>query len=143
VIQAPWTHAFIVVEDGMVVEAMPGGALLTPLSVYTVGARAQDTIFSDLELTDAQRTIICAAARELVGTPYSFADYLALALDHWGIRPRWLRRYIAGSGRMICSQLVDHVMLRAGVHLFTDGRDPGDVTPGDLANNLISDRRRP
>jgi hypothetical protein len=33
---------------------------------------------------------------------------------------------------MICSQLVDEAYLRAGVHLFDDGRDPGDVTPGDL-----------
>lgn len=135
-----FTHAFVVVGKD-VVEAMPSGAQLTPLSVYTDGARAKDTVFSDLDLTDTQRAVICSAARDLIGTPYSFADYLALALDHWGIRPKWLRRYIADSKRLICSALVDHVMLQAGVHLFSDGRDPGDVTPGDLANNLISDRR--
>jgi hypothetical protein len=33
---------------------------------------------------------------------------------------------------MICSQLVDQCYQDAGVHLFADGRWPGDVTPADL-----------
>ncbi len=49
------------------------------------------------------------------------------------IRPRWLLDYVAGTGHMICSQLVDQSYLDAGVHLAEDGRFPGDVTPGDLA----------
>jgi hypothetical protein len=40
--------------------------------------------------------------------------------------------FIADSGHLICSQLVDLCYLRAGAHLFDDGRLPGDVTPGDL-----------
>jgi hypothetical protein len=33
---------------------------------------------------------------------------------------------------MICSQLVDTILCRAGYHLFADGRLPQDVTPGAL-----------
>lgn len=143
---SPWTHAFVVVAPGLVVEAMPGGALLTPLAVYTHGARAPDTIFSDLELTEPQRAAIVQAARRLgpdpatgrPGIPYSFLDYGALALRRFGVRPRWLRSYIASTGHMICSQLVDAVLQRAGIRLFADGRDPGDVSPGDLANYLTA-----
>jgi hypothetical protein len=66
------------------------------------------------------------------GIKYSFTDYLALALAHWGIRARVLRNYIKKSGRMICSQLADYLVSHAGFQLFTDGRWPQDVTPGDL-----------
>ena len=41
---------------------------------------------------------------------------------------------------MICSQLVDQCYLEAGIHLYDDGRDPGDVTPADLAE-LVSERK--
>jgi hypothetical protein len=37
---------------------------------------------------------------------------------------------------MICSQLVDRCYDIAGVHLFDDGRKPGDVSPGDLSRCL-------
>jgi hypothetical protein len=33
---------------------------------------------------------------------------------------------------MICSQLADEAAMRGGWHLFSDGRIPQDVTPGDL-----------
>lgn len=134
-----FTHVFVVVDAGQVVEAMPGGAILTPLSTYLTGERAGDTVLSRIPLTDEQRAQVVEAARSLIGTPYSFADYLALALDHWGIRPRWLRRYIADSGHLICSALVDECYRRAGISLFADQRDPGDVTPGDLTRCLYSD----
>lgn len=131
-----FSHAFVVVGDH-VVEGMPGGAKLTPLRYYTTGAKAPVTVFSHLPLTPLQRISIVKEAISLVGTPYSFADYLAIALDHWGIRPKWLRRYIANSGHLICSALVDRVYARAGIQLFDDGRDYGDVSPGDLADYLI------
>jgi hypothetical protein len=142
---SPWTHAFVVVDNGQVVEAMPGGTILSPLNTYTQGDRAADTIFSGLPLTEDQRAAIVREARALgpdpftgrQGVGYSLLDYVALALHHWGLRPGWLRRYIASTGHLICSQLVDLVLQRAGLHLFSDGRDPGDVSPGDLANNML------
>lgn len=124
-----YTHAFVVLPGGKVIEAMPGGARIADLSDYLDG---QDVIFSRMRLTDFERENIVAHAESFEGVPYSFLDYLSLALVHFNIRPKWLRKYIKDSGHMICSQLVDEAYLRAGVHLFDDGRDPGDVTPGDL-----------
>lgn len=135
-----FSHAFTCVGNGEVVEAMPGGARLSPLSMYTEGPKAAVTVFSDLNLTDGQRATIAATARALVGTKYNFLDYLVIALDHWGIRPKRLRKYMADRGHLICSQLVDLCFMRADIHLF-QGVDPGDVTPGDLADYLIRYRK--
>lgn len=135
-------HAGILVEDGYTVEAMPGGAILGSISVY----RPEDIVWSsDLDIvgvgpdydgpiTDAERVRIVQAAERYLGVPYSFLDYLGLALARFGLRPRWLKRYIASTGHMICSQLVDQCYQDAGVQLFRDGRIPGDVTPADLYN---------
>jgi cell wall-associated NlpC family hydrolase len=128
-----YTHAFIVLDDETVIEAMPGGAIITPLSEYFPGK----AVFSNLELTDEQREAVVREGRALRGTPYSFLDYLALALAHFGLKPIKLRRYVQNKGHMICSQLVDEVYRRAGIHMFNDDRLPQDVTPGDLANYLI------
>jgi len=151
-----YTHAFVVVDGQSVVQAMPSGAELAPLADFL---GRDDVRFTDapvLQALDAfhddprrglgnppssaemaayernLRAAISGEARQLIGTPYSFADYLALSLAHLGVRARPLRSYILGSGHMICSQLVDEVYRRQGVHLFDDGRLPMDVTPGDL-----------
>jgi uncharacterized protein YycO len=126
---APVQHALLYVGDGQIVQAMPGGAELISL------AEASEPVAwstGHFKMTDQQRFNIAMEARSLVGTPYSFLDYASIALAHYRIRPRWVRDFVADTGHMICSQLVDEVYLRAGIHLFDDGRLPGDVTPGDL-----------
>lgn len=127
-----YTHAFIVLDDNTVMEAMPGGAKITPIEEYKNKA-----IYSTVPLTANQRATIVSHARMLEGTPYSFLDYLSLGLLHFGIKPKWLRKYIQNKGHMICSQLVDEVYRRSGIHMFDDGRLAQDVTPGDLANWLL------
>lgn len=122
-----YTHAFIVLDDETVIAAQPGGARVDKLSDYTNKA-----VYLQRNLTDEQRATIVAEARALEGLPYSFLDYLALALARFGIKPKWLQKYIADTGHMICSQLCDEVYRRAGIHLFNDGRLPQEVTPGDL-----------
>lgn len=126
---SPVQHAFVYVGDGQIVQAMPGGAELIRLE-----DASEPVVWSsgEIPLTATDRARIAAAAIWLVGTPYSFLDYASIALAHYRIRPRWVRDFVADSGHLICSQLVDEVYLRAGVHLFDDGRLPGDVTPGDL-----------
>jgi hypothetical protein len=92
---------------------------------------------------------VAAEWERMVGTRYSYMQYPALALlaaselvaDERGkprqeFRPDWLLDYIARSDRIICSQLVDIGFERHGIHLFTDHRAPGDVTPGDLWGHL-------
>ncbi len=63
---------------------------------------------------------------------YSWVDLLAAGALQYGIRPKLVRDIVARQDRRICSQEVDQAFLEAGVHLFTDGRLPQDVTPGDL-----------
>jgi cell wall-associated NlpC family hydrolase len=125
-------HAFLVLDNGEILEAEPGGARIVPLSNYD----GTNAVYSDWDLTVPQRADLVAAARPLVGTPYSWLDYLSLALVRFRIRPEWLKRYVADTGHLICSQLCDLVYLRAGLHMFQDGRDPMDVTPGDLTRVL-------
>lgn len=134
---APVQHALVYVGNGEIVQAMPGGAELIPLEDAN-----EPVIWSSgrILLSAAERMAVCLAARGLVGTPYSFLDYGSIALAHYRIRPRWVRDFVADSGHLICSQLVDEAYLRAGVHLFDDGRLPGDVTPGDLWRLLNSKR---
>lgn len=122
-----YTHAYIVLDDETVIAAQPGGARIDKLSDYKNKA-----IYIQLDLTDEQRASIVAEARTLEGLPYSFLDYLALAIARLGIKPKWLKKYIANTGHMICSQLCDEVYRRAGIHLFNDDRLPQEVTPGDL-----------
>lgn len=125
----PIQHAYVYVGYGYIVQAMPGGAeriLLEDANPPVVWS----TDF--IPLTTAQRRNIVNEAIDLVGTPYSFADYLSIGLAHFHVRPAWVLDYIADSGHLECSQLVDEAYKRAGINLFTDGRFPGDVTPGDL-----------
>jgi len=132
---ADYEHAFVYVGDAQLVEAQPGGAELRPLSVYDGRPMLWST--GRFDLTAEQRTRIVDAARHYIGVRYSFADYLALAAARFHLpvgRP--LRRFVADTRHMICSQLVDQCYQDAGVHLFDDGRWPGYVTPADLANLL-------
>jgi hypothetical protein len=134
-----WQHAFIYV-GGARVEAEPGGARLRPTDPQVFGA-AYPTLWSSgvIPLTTAQRTAICKAARGYLGVPYSGLDYLALAAHRLHLWAPGLKSYVATSKHMICSQLVDQCYADAGVHLFTDNRWPGFVTPAALAG-LITPR---
>ncbi|WP_030272755.1 hypothetical protein [Streptomyces sp. NRRL B-24484] len=132
---ADYEHAFVFVGEGQLVEAQPGGAELRPLSVYAGSPARWST--GRYALTDAQRAAVVTAARWYIGVPYSAADYFALAAHRFRlpIGPL-IKGYVASSRHMICSQLVDQCYLDAGVHLFSDGRWPGYVTPADLAELL-------
>lgn len=115
---------------GYTMGAYPGGARL-----YPVPGNQEGWLWSSgkIALTDAQRAAIVLKALSCKGVPYSAADYFALAAHRLHIPAPHLKEYIASSGHMICSQLVDWCYMEAGVHLFEDGRWPGYVTPADLA----------
>jgi hypothetical protein len=130
-----YEHAFVVVGPGTapgsttnpkMVEAMPRGALLSPVSKYDPGTVVY------LRCPEQYRDAVAAAAREMIGVKYSVADYLALALHRAHIPTPLLKRYITNSKHLICSQLADLAADLGGWHLYDDGRWPGDVTPGDL-----------
>jgi hypothetical protein len=124
------------VPNGYTMGAYPGGAKLVPLP----DEKYQDGwLWSTdrIPLTGPERLEIVNAALACKGIPYSAADYFALAAHRLHIPAPGLKNYIAASGHEICSQLVDYCYLEADVHLFTDNRWPGYVTPEDLANVLL------
>lgn len=124
-----YEHAFVVGPDGkQIIEAEPGGAVLSPIDRYDL-----DKVLW-LPCPPEFQAAVAAEAVKLLGTPYSFADYFALASVRLHIFPSniLLRNYVKSSKHMICSQLADAAAARGGWHIFTDGRLPQDVTPGDL-----------
>lgn len=139
------THAFIVAgvrPDGFdVVEAMPSGARLATAGADRV---VPGYAYARLSLDGDCRERIAAAARSMVGIPYGFSHYAAIAgltlaggtaASPTGVLARRVLRRRPGSGlprRAICSQICDEAYRLAGVRLFTDGRPAAYVTPGAL-----------
>lgn len=126
---SPYSHAFVLLDDGTIIEAEPGGARIRPVTEYA----PELVTWSNWDLTDAERAAIVTAARGMAGTPYSFLDYFAIAAHRFHLPVPWLRQYIASTRHRICSQSVDYCYKVAGVNLFTDGRWEGWVTPADLS----------
>jgi cell wall-associated NlpC family hydrolase len=117
-------HAFVYIGGGCIVEAQPGGAVVSSADKYPLA------VWAGREQPQAAHH-----ARQLVGTPYGWLDIAALSLACAGIGDEPnnpIAQIVERDNRLICSQLVDRAYLLAGVHLFDDGRLSGQVTPGDL-----------
>jgi hypothetical protein len=137
---ARWEHALIYLGDGLCLQAEPGGAQIIARPVQP--GDLWSTGLPQFELSTMQKLRVKREGLRLRGVGYSALDYLALAARrlHLPDAAVWpgpahrvsLRRYIEASGHQICSQLVDHLRLRVGSHLFTDGRWEGYVTPWDI-----------
>lgn len=120
-----WTHAGVVVDDdGKTVEAWSQGAVRWHVEPGYSLIR--------LPVDEDTRQAIAAAALKLLGTPYGKLDIIYLALLTSGIHFKWLREKVARTDHLICSQLADQACLDAGLHLFTDGRFPQQVSPGAI-----------
>lgn len=121
------THTFLVLHDGYIIEAQPGGAKFNRLDKYP------EAQFTNIPLTDDERHRICVEGIKMHGVGYNWLDYLALGLTHFKIFPAdFVRKRVEQSDKMICSQLCAEAYRRAGVDIFPDRRLPMDVTPGDL-----------
>lgn len=136
---ASYEHAFVVLPGSRLIEAMPGGARIRALAEYD-----QRTVLyvSPAGLTYAQRVLIAETAAAYEGVGYSFLDYTALAAHRFHLPLPGLRRYVASTRHLICSQLADQAYADAGVQLFRDGRWPGYITPGALFELLAHDTAR-
>lgn len=143
------SHAGIIVNKrGRTVEAKARGAVVGDIAKYAgrymligpavAGASAEDLAF------------VAHEATLLLGTPYGFLDILSVGLLQFGwIRRRvqsghagWflsrLRRRVESEDRLICSQLADLAYRNGLLPIFTDGRLPMDVTPGDEQVKLLA-----
>lgn len=122
------------------VEAMPSGARKVPLA-----DRWNDKwVYIRLEdYPEETRHQVALHALAMVGTPYGFSDYLALAGKHFGIESDLLNNWISRVDergypkRAICSQLADAALTLAGIQVFNDGRLSQDVIPGALHHQLL------
>jgi hypothetical protein len=134
-----WEHAFVSLGNGQIVQAEPGGATIVPVTTYS-SIYWCEGIYK--LATPAEAALIAAAARKYAspgpwgdhGVPYSFLDYLWLADHRLRIPVPGIQKYIANNNHMICSQLADRCYQDASVHVFTDSRWNGDVTPLSLYN---------
>lgn len=120
-----YEHAFVLTDDGNIVEAKPGGAVrvlmpYNPSEVLWISCPPE------------HGEAVARAAVALVGTPYSFLDYFAIAAVRLHLPSARLRRYVTSTRHMICSQLADAAAAAGGWRLFHDKRLPQEVTPGDL-----------
>lgn len=129
-----WTHAFITINGHEVFEAQPGGARITPLSAYA----DREVAWLTWDIPDETRNKIAASAFSMRGIGYNWTTYFYLSAYRLRlpITTAILKKRVSNDRRLICSQAVDHLYRIHGVHLFTDGRLPYDVTPGDLARLL-------
>ena len=110
-------------------EMGPGGLKINPLHYTGVH-------WSTWPLTAEERARIIDAMDE---ASHDKLEYNWLADLYIGLREkfglqvqRWVWRVNRWRKDKMCSQLVDYIYLQAGVHLFEDGRLPGEVSPADL-----------
>lgn len=127
--QAQYEHSLLYLGDGMAIEAQPGGAWIYPVEREWQPGEILWVRITDL--TAEQQAALIREADKLKGTPYSFLDYVALMVRRFGIPFPGLKKYVANTKHMICSQLVDELYHRAGIELF-EGRWPGYVIPADF-----------
>jgi hypothetical protein len=148
-----WTHAGLILNDEQIIQAQPGGAVIlpatdlwhhgstlisdAPMQIWKSKQKFDSAAVADLtEL--GKRDEIVGKARYLEGVPYSILDYLAITMTELKI-PGWklVRARVEDSKHLICSALVDRAYSWADIHLFDDGRLPGDVTPFDLESYVL------
>lgn len=146
-------HAFFVLDNNEILQAVKGGAKIRSLYYYL--NRAYDDPYSvaffdpvsylNLSPEDEikKRQQLVSIARDLVGTPYNYLDYLALALSHFNIKTKWVKQRLARNDVQICSQEIDFIYQEGGMNLFNDHRLPGEVTPGSLDQYRISTILKP
>jgi uncharacterized protein YycO len=128
-----WNHAFICIDEHLIVEANPTGVEISPITKYPLIAWNQHE-----ELTQEQRQNIVDAAVNLVGRPYGFFDIFVLALRILGLKMlsnTKFMEYAAMRYGVICSELVAISYDKAGISLVS--KPDNLVTPGDLAERLI------
>lgn len=127
-----YSHAFVYVGDGRVVEARPSGAAVAPLSQYTPG----HILWSDDVLSVEQAQSVTLSAMKCVGTPYGFLDIVAIALHTMRLPWKWVERRVLREDRMICSQLVAWCGDQAGIDWKCGRAYDQEVTPADLARRI-------
>lgn len=123
-------HAGIILPDGAIVEAEPGGVRLGHLSEYR-GCRI--AVNSGEDMTVEQRTQVVAAAKAMVGKPYNDLAIVDDGLECLGWRWKWLAKWAGSDGEVVCSQLVALCGQAVGLNWRGGAASTAETTPADLA----------
>lgn len=120
-------HVVIAISDTECIGAEPGGARIRS-HLYS------KFVWSRFDLTPEQAQACADWAREREGVPYSFINGFFIGLAMYGIRiPLFIRKRLANDTHYQCAQFADAALtLGAGITVFDDGRDFGEVHPGSL-----------
>lgn len=123
----------------------PAGPAVTIIEPMPKGCRRRvalpgEFVWSDVPLTDEQRRVIVDYARQTIGLPYDWRAIAGFLLRFWGLKFRLPIQGAKPDKRLICSELVVWAYRQAGVDL-APGKQPGDVSPGDL-DEFLDNRRR-
>lgn len=134
-----WNHAGVYVGDGVIVEAV-GRVRYNDTAAYPDATWSTGRLPAHLTPDPMQRQAIANRAHDLIGTPYSWLDLLAIGLAQRRLgaevnsRTWWARR-LSADGHLLCSQAVAVEYAAAGIDL-EPGTIPGLVSPADLGDLL-------
>lgn len=123
-------HAFVILEDGAIVEAEPGGVRLGHLSEY-YGCRI--AINSAEDMTVQQRSVVATTAKAMIGKAYNDLAIADDGLECLGWHWRWLLSRASGDGEVVCSQMVALAGQAAGLDWRGGAKTTTEVTPAMLA----------
>jgi hypothetical protein len=127
-------HCVVAISETEAIGAEPGGAKIRPIDYWP------NAVWTEFDLTDAQRQGIADWARAREGRPYAYLDIAVLAVHlktGWPI-PNWLGWWMSLDVAYICSELAACALAYgAGLKPFGK-RWPGTVTPGDWYSYLCS-----
>ncbi|MEW9530763.1 hypothetical protein [Microbispora sp. NPDC049125] len=129
-----YTHAFIALGGGKIMEPWPSGARISDISAYSDEYVAYGW---PLGLTSEQRDDLVSVALSLDGACHGLSDYAALALTRRGVGPDRLHRRVRSGDRMVPARFVAEVYARALVPLL-EGKEPHEVTLEDLGTLFMT-----
>lgn len=128
VTRAPVHHVIVAIDETTCVSPEMPKVRTRPVSHFP------DAVWSEFDLTVAQRRKITGFVTAQVGKPYSLLDDLliGIALITREQTPTWIESRLNDDDQWQCAELADAAYQHAGIHLFTDGRPPAAVYPGSF-----------
>lgn len=139
---ADYNHAGLYAGNGVIIEAV-GRIRYNNLDAYPTAVWSTGRLPAHLTPNAEQRRRIVNRGHDLISTPYSWLDLLAIGLAQKRVGARvnsntWWARRISSDGHLLCSQAVA-VEYRAGDIDLESGVIPGLVSPQDLGDLLLPD----
>ncbi|MGH7744047.1 MAG: hypothetical protein ACREQ5_04405 [Candidatus Dormibacteria bacterium] len=126
-------HAFIYLGDGHIIEGT------APVAAVATSASHPDAVWSNEDLTDAQRVLITDRAHALVGTAYDWPAYVGFSLEFLKLRSGAQLDGVFKQDRWrVCSALVADCYRYVGIDVLPGVADPNLVSPADLYNRIVA-----